>query len=176
MKRNLAIFALTLAASTLALANGGGIGNTYNNPTAEGGTAVAGALAGAVSISEGGEATAIGIGGRGGAGGVGVGGLGQGGSVGAITIGQESNTPPVVPGVLPSVPTTCRLYMFGGGATRDGAASGSIPLGNDITCLSIAKLNLMERVGGFTQAEKQSVACEVEGMSKLDTCQKLGAK
>lgn len=85
----------------------------------------------------------------------------------------ESNTPPVVAGPIPAVPTSCRLYLFGGGATRDGAASGSIPLGNDETCLSIAKLNLMERAGGFTQREKQSVACKVEGMGELKTCRDL---
>lgn len=83
----------------------------------------------------------------------------------------ESNTPPVVAGVLPSVPTTCRLYLFGGASTRDGAGSGTFPIGNDQTCLSIAKLNLMERAGGFTQAEKQSVVCKVEGMNELATCQ-----
>lgn len=85
----------------------------------------------------------------------------------------QSNTPPVVPGNIPAVPTSCRLYLFGGGATRDGAASGSIPLGNDQTCLSIAKLNLMERAGGFSQKEKQAVVCEVEGMTELQTCKNL---
>ena len=88
----------------------------------------------------------------------------------------ESSTPPVVPGVLPSVPTSCRLYLFGGGSTRDGAGSGTFPIGNDQTCLSIAKINLMERIGGFTQAEKQVVACKVEGMDDLPTCKALAAK
>lgn len=88
----------------------------------------------------------------------------------------ESNTPPVVAGVLPSVPTSCRLYLFGGGSTRDGAGSGTFPIGNDQTCLSIAKINLMERIGGFTQAEKQVVACKVEGMGELQTCKALAAK
>lgn len=88
----------------------------------------------------------------------------------------ESNTPPVVAGNIPSVPTSCRLYLFGGAATRDGAGSGTMPIGNDQTCLSIAKLNLMERTGGFTQSEKQAVACKVEGMAELETCKKLGAK
>ena len=85
----------------------------------------------------------------------------------------ESNTPPVVPGVLPSVPTSCRLYLFGGGSTRDGAGSGTFPIGNDQTCLSIAALNLMERAGGFTQAEKQAVVCKVEGMADMPTCKGL---
>lgn len=89
----------------------------------------------------------------------------------AVTVdGDDSNTPPVIAGNIPAVPTSCRLYMFGGGSTRDGAGSGTIPLGNDQTCLSIAKLNLMDRVGGFTQAEKQAVVCKVEGMSELATC------
>lgn len=88
----------------------------------------------------------------------------------------ESNTPPVIAGNIPSVPTSCRLYLFGGAATRDGAGSGTMPIGNDQTCLSIAKLNLMERTGGFTQSEKQMVACKVEGMAELETCKKLGAK
>lgn len=87
----------------------------------------------------------------------------------------ESNTPPVVAGVLPSVPTSCRLYLFGGGSTRDGAGSGTFPIGNDQTCLSIATLNLMERAGGFTQVEKQKIVCKVEGMAEFDTC-KAAAK
>ncbi|MGD9599964.1 MAG: hypothetical protein AB7P94_16690 [Steroidobacteraceae bacterium] len=85
----------------------------------------------------------------------------------------ESNTPPVVAGVLPSVPTSCRLYLFGGGSTRDGAGSGTFPIGNDQTCLSIAALNLMERAGGFTQAEKQAVVCKVEGMAEMATCKAI---
>lgn len=87
----------------------------------------------------------------------------------------ESNTPPVVPGALPSVPTSCRTYLFGGVSTRDGAGSGTFPIGNDQTCLSIAGLNLMERIGGFTQAEKQIIACKVEGMSELPTCKALAS-
>jgi hypothetical protein len=86
----------------------------------------------------------------------------------------ESNTPPVVAGVLPSAPTSCRLYLFGGGSTRDGAGSGTFPIGNDQTCLSIASLNLMERAGGFTQAEKQTVVCKVEGMADFPTCKAIG--
>lgn len=88
----------------------------------------------------------------------------------------ESNTPPVVAGVLPSVPTSCRLYLFGGGSTRDGAGSGTFPIGNDQTCLSIAALNLMERAGGFTQAEKQTVVCKVEGMAEFPTCKAIAQK
>lgn len=87
----------------------------------------------------------------------------------------ESNTPPVVPGVLPSVPTSCRMYLFGGGSTRDGAGSGTFPIGNDQTCLSIAALNLMERAGGFTLAEKQAVVCKVEGMAAMPTCKALAS-
>lgn len=88
----------------------------------------------------------------------------------------ESNTPPVVPGVLPSVPTSCRLYLFGGASTRDGAGSGTIPIGNDQTCLSIAGLNLMERAGGFTQKEKQAIVCKVEGISDTPTCKAINKK
>lgn len=99
--------------------------------------------------------------------------------VGATTaqVGVEvgSNTPPVVAAEIPAVPTSCRLYLFGGGATRDGAASGSIPLANDQTCLSIASLNLMERAGGFTQKEKQAVVCKVEGMAEFETCKALAS-
>ena len=74
------------------------------------------------------------------------------------------------------MPTSCRLYLFGGVTSKDGAGSGTLPIGNDQTCLSIAGLNLMERAGGFTQTEKQMVACKVEGMAELETCKKLGAK
>lgn len=101
----------------------------------------------------------------------------SGGNTQAVNVeASESNTPPVIAGALPSVPTTCRLYLFGGGSTRDGAGSGTFPIGNDRTCLSIAKLNMMDRTGGFSQAEKQTVVCEVEGMDVLNTCKNLGAK
>lgn len=169
MKRNLSILLVAAAMSATAFANGLTLGTT--NKGGEGG--------------DGGTGVGVGVG-------VGVAAAvattevktmqGQTSAAVAnpnVTITGDttaSNTPPVVPGVLPSVPTSCRLYLFGGGATRDGAASGSIPLGNDETCLSIAKLNLMERAGGFTQAEKQVVVCKVEGMAELDTCQKLATK
>lgn len=94
----------------------------------------------------------------------------------AVTVGGtvvERSAPAVFAGNIPSVPTSCRLYMFGGGTNVNGAVSGSIPLGNDQTCLSIAKINLMERVGGFSDAEKQGVICKIEGMEELATCKKL---
>jgi hypothetical protein len=94
----------------------------------------------------------------------------------AVTVGGttvERSAPAVFAGNIPSVPTSCRLYMFGGGTNVNGAVSGSVPLGNDQTCLSIAKINLMERVGGFSDAEKQGVICKIEGMEELATCKKL---
>lgn len=161
MKRNLIALFAAAALSTAAMASGLNLGTT--NQGGEGGTGigvgVGVAVAGAVSESSS-RAT-------------------QAQTATAnpnVTVTGDaavSNTPPVVAGNIPAVPTSCRLYLFGGGATRDGAASGSIPLANDETCLSIAKLNLMERAGGFTQAEKQIVVCKVEGMAELDTCQKL---
>lgn len=175
MKKVLISLAVLCAFS--AHASGFGIGNTTNDNRdysttnkggagGEGGTGfgIAGAVSGSAS-----ESTAIG----GSAHSISGGNLFQGGDVSVTNAAQESNTPPVIAGNIPAVPTSCRLYLFGGGATRDGAASGSIPLGNDETCLSIAKLNLMERAGGFTQSEKQAVACKVEGMAELKTCQAL---
>lgn len=183
MKKVLISLAVLCAFS--AQASGFGIGNTTNDNRdysttnkggagGEGGTGVgvgiAGAAAGAVSGSASdSKATAVGGNAHSTSGGNAL----RGGDVSVTNAAQESNTPPVIAGNIPAVPTSCRLYLFGGGATRDGAASGSIPLGNDETCLSIAKLNLMERAGGFTQTEKQAVACKVEGMAELKTCQAL---
>jgi hypothetical protein len=169
MKNSLIAIALFIAASTAFATNK----NDYpkGGDGGDGGNAIAGAAAAA-------QATGVGIG-------VGHGGSAISGGNKLINEGNnaaqrtrviiggdvtESNTPPVVAGVLPSVPTTCRLYLFGGGSTRDGAGSGTFPIGNDQTCLSIAMLNLMERAGGFTQAEKQTVVCKVEGMAALPTC------
>ena len=185
MKKVLISLAVLCAFS--AHASGFGIGNTTNDNRdysttnkggagGEGGTGVgvgiAGAAAGAVSGSASdSKATSTAVGGN--AHSTSGGNSLRGGDVSVTNAAQESNTPPVIAGNIPAVPTSCRLYLFGGGATRDGAASGSIPLGNDETCLSIAKLNLMERAGGFTQTEKQAVACKVEGMAELKTCQAL---
>lgn len=183
-KLTFAILALMLAVSAHATkpgnngeGNGGcGVGQTTNGcggstaPVYNGGTGKGVAEGGDASASVNTQQTQVAI----------TGGNKQsvkGGDT-SITIGgdvTESNTPPVVAGILPSVPTSCRLYLFGGGSTRDGAGSGTFPIGNDQTCLSIASLNLMERVGGFSQAEKQAVACKIEGMSDLQTCKNLGA-
>ena len=166
MKRNLSILLALTALSVSAMANGLNLGTTHNG--GEGGTALAvgvGAASADVDVyapavaKQKQTATAV-----------------ANPNVTITGDNEASNTPPVVAASIPAVPTSCRLYLFGGGATRDGAASGSIPLGNDETCLSIAKLNLMERAGGFTQAEKQIVVCKVEGMAELDTCQKLATK
>ena len=98
------------------------------------------------------------------------------GNTSNISIGGDTyqrNAPPVIAAEIPSVPTSCRLYLFGGGTNVNGAVSGSIPLGNDQTCLSIAAVNMMERVGGFTQQEKQQVVCKVEGLEDLPTCKAI---
>lgn len=204
-KVTFAILALALAFSAHATKpgnNGGGNGgcgagqttngcggNDSQSPVYNGGTAYGGSGTGiglAVAVSEGGKAVA-----EGGDASASVkssqtqlavtGGNKQSVKGGDTTVAiggdvTESNTPPVMPGVLPSVPTSCRLYLFGGGSTRDGAGSGTFPIGNDQTCLSIAALNLMERAGGFTQAEKQAIVCRVEGMSTMETCKSLSFK
>lgn len=76
---------------------------------------------------------------------------------------------------IPTVATSCRLYMFGGGTNVSGAVSGSIPLGNDQTCLSGTNVNNMLRVnqqfpGTFTKADITAEACKVEGMSTAAAC------
>lgn len=76
---------------------------------------------------------------------------------------------------IPTVATSCRLYMFGGGTNVSGAVSGSIPLGNDQTCLSGVNLNNMLRVnqqapGTFTIADMVTEACKVEGMETAAPC------
>lgn len=165
MKRNLSILLVAAAMSATAFANGLTLGTT--NKGGEGGDGGAGVGVGVAAAVATTEVKTV---------------QGQTSTSVAnpnVTITGDttaSNTPPVIGANIPAVPTSCRLYLFGGGATRDGAASGSIPLANDETCLSIAKLNLMERAGGFTQAEKQIVVCKVEGMAELDTCQKLATK
>lgn len=95
-------------------------------------------------------------------------------SIGGDT--YERSAPAIFGAEIPSVPTSCRLYLFGGGSNVNGAVTGSIPLGNDQTCLSIAAVNLMERVGGFSQVEKQKVVCKVEGLEGLPTCKALDEK
>lgn len=85
----------------------------------------------------------------------------------------ERSAPSIFAGNVPNVVTSCRLYLFGGGSNVTGAVSGTIPLGNDQTCLSGKKLVFMEIAGGFSQEEKQQVACKVEGMEELATCQKF---
>lgn len=85
----------------------------------------------------------------------------------------ERSAPAVFAGNVPVVAKSCRLYFFGGGSNRDGAVSGTLPIGNDKTCLSGVKLDMMERIGGFTRGEMQQVACGVEGMDSLQTCKDL---
>ena len=105
---------------------------------------------------------------------------GEGGSVGDTTLSvntkHEGNVAAIFAGEIPTTLHSCRLYMFGGGGSTSGNGAGTIPLGNDQTCLSVVSAALMQKVGGFTQAEVTAVVCRIEGMSKLDTCKNLSKK
>ncbi len=98
-----------------------------------------------------------------------------------VTVGGD-NTEAAASGVfaapIPTVATSCRLYMFGGGTNVNGAVSGSVPLGNDQTCLSGTNINNMLRVnqlfpGTFSKEDITAEACKVEGMAAADACKAL---
>lgn len=101
------------------------------------------------------------------------------GNTTSVSIGgdtYERSAPAVFAGNIPSVARSCRLYMFGGGSNVTGAVSGSIPLGNDQTCLSGAKVDYMTAAnrlfpGAFSQASFVQTICEVEGMDAVAECQ-----
>ncbi len=84
------------------------------------------------------------------------------------------------PGVSVAAPqqplTSCRLGLSGGGSNSSGALGFGLVMGNDATCLVGAKLTVMERVGGFSADERTQVACEIEGMDKLETCKRIAQK
>lgn len=78
---------------------------------------------------------------------------------------------------VPTVAKSCRLFIGGGGTSRDGSASGLIPIGNDGTCLAVTSSQIMIEVnrafpGAFAQAEVKSVVCKIEGMEELPSCKK----
>lgn len=89
----------------------------------------------------------------------------------------ERSAPAVIAAPIPTVATSCRLYMFGGGTNVNGAVSGSIPLGNDQTCLSGVNLNNMLRINQhvantFSMQDMVKEACKVEGMDTAEPCKK----
>jgi hypothetical protein len=82
---------------------------------------------------------------------------------------------------IPTVATSCRLYMFGGATNVNGAASGSVPLGNDQTCLSGNNVNAMLRTnqlfpGTYSVKDIVTEQCKVEGMQTADACKNLKQK
>lgn len=148
----------------------GGKANSSSASNANAGAA-AGATSGSISAATGGKASAS-----------------SGGNTmrgGDITIGgdnYEAAASSVFAAPIPTVATSCRLYMFGGATGRDGAASGSIPLGNDQTCLSGVNMNNMLRVNEqslkltkstvFSIDDLVTEACKVEGMETAAPCKK----
>jgi len=95
--------------------------------------------------------------------------------------GDERNAPPVIAGNIPAVPTSCRLYLFGGGTNVNGAVSGTFPIGNDQTCLSVTALNVMIRAnqiipGTFAMRSLQIVACKIETMEDVPECIAINKK
>ena len=94
----------------------------------------------------------------------------SGGSAGYYA---ERSAPGIAVGA-PSQPiSSCRLGFSGGGSNSGGALGFGLVLGNDMTCLVGARIEAMKRVGGFSQEEFQQVACEIEGMAKLETCKRV---
>lgn len=82
-------------------------------------------------------------------------------------------------GDLPQLPQgSCRLFIGGGGTTRDGSATGMLPIGNDQTCLSTRSLEVMKQINAqvgqsvFGKDDFMFVACQIEGMDKLAACKK----
>lgn len=77
---------------------------------------------------------------------------------------------------VPTVAKSCRLFIGGGGTSRDGSASGIIPIGNDQTCLSVTAVQLMIEVNGATRraggqapfdtTDILAVTCKIEGMKE----------
>lgn len=92
----------------------------------------------------------------------------------------EAAASSVIAAPIPTVAKSCRLYMFGGATDRDGAVSGSIPLGNDQTCLSGINMNNMLRSNDtaqkygapmpFTIDDIVAQACKTEGMEDVPAC------
>lgn len=71
----------------------------------------------------------------------------------------------------------CRIYVSLGGSSRDGSASGGIPLGNSAACLrKINKLQMLatnkEFPGTYTKDDFLQADCSVEGMEKMAACKK----
>lgn len=71
----------------------------------------------------------------------------------------------------------CRVYVSLGGSSRDGSASGGIPLGNSAACLrKINKLQMLatnkEFPGTYTKEDFLQADCSVEGMSAMQACKK----
>lgn len=112
-------------------------------------------------------------------GGKATGGTGNGTVVTTVGIsGDERSAPAVFAGNIPTVATSCRLYLFGGGTNVNGAVSGTFPIGNDQSCLTDKGLANMLRVnqqfpGAYTANDLKIVACKVEGMSDTDSCKEI---
>lgn len=76
---------------------------------------------------------------------------------------------------------SCRIFIGLGGSTVSGSLSGGIPVGNDQTCLSGAKVEFMDKVnkvqpGTFQAVDYLRAACEVEGMAQMDGCSRFQPK
>lgn len=88
----------------------------------------------------------------------------------------EKSAPSIAVGAPQQPLTSCRLSISLGGSGTSGSGAGGIPIGNDETCLAAARLALMERVGGFSQADKLQAVCKVEGMADTSLCKAQGTQ
>ena len=81
------------------------------------------------------------------------------------------------PGVAVAAPQqplkSCRLGFGLGGSNTGGGLGLQIPAGQDQLCLVDAQLELMNRLGGFTEADRLMLVCKVEGMNDTSRCKAL---
>lgn len=104
-------------------------------------------------------------------------------NVGDIDIGiggdrYEAAASPVIPGNVPVISKSCRLYLFGGAITKEGGTSGTFPIGNDQTCLSGVNVPNMLAINQaypetFSKEDVVQEQCKVEGMDTSSACKNL---
>lgn len=141
-----------------AMVNSGNSNNRNSNAATGGSSNATGGNASASGT--GGNATALG-----------------GNGAGNTTIVGGTNVERSAPSMAmdsPHIPLkSCRLYVSLFGSSVQGGGGAGIPIGNDKTCLSGAKIDAMTKVGGFTVEDLQRAACEIEGMEDMSVCKAI---
>ena len=96
-----------------------------------------------------------------------------GGSVsgaGNAYVNSERSAPPVAVAAPQQPITSCRLGFGVGGSNTSGGLGLNFVAGQDQLCLVSAQLALMDRIGQFTELDRLTVVCKVEGMSETSRC------